>query len=42
MKTSLSSLLMNNSGLLQQKICDNSTNWIMFEIKLNVHVFSKT
>lgn len=42
MKASFARLLVNNSWLLQQKVGDNSTDRIVFEVELNVHVFAKS
>lgn len=40
-ETSFAGLLFNDSRLLEQKIGDNTANWVVFEIKFNVHVFSE-
>lgn len=40
-KTSLAGLLLNNSRLLEQKVGDNSADWIVFEVELDVHVLSE-
>lgn len=42
MEASFASLLMDNSWLLKQEISDDSTDRIVLEVKLNVHVFSKS
>lgn len=42
MKTPLALLLLHDSRLFKQKVCDDSTDRVMFEIELYVHIFTKT
>jgi hypothetical protein len=32
----------DNTGLLEKVVCDLATNWVALEVKLNLHVLSKT
>lgn len=42
MKTSFAGLLLHDSRLFKQEICDNTTDRVMLKIELNIHIFAKT
>ena len=42
MEVSLTLLLLNNTRLLKKIIVDMTSNRVTFEIKVDVHVFSKS